>query len=57
VKDDLVKPRYFAGLTLDQAALGLSPGTADRYWEYARAWLQQENTGRTGCVAHPRRFY
>jgi hypothetical protein len=58
VKDDLVKLRYFVGLTLDQAtaALGLSPDTADRFWEYARAWLQQESTGRTGCVAHTRRF-
>jgi RNA polymerase sigma factor (TIGR02999 family) len=44
VKADLVKLRYFAGLTLDQAAaaLGLSPATADRYWAYARAWLHQE---------------
>jgi RNA polymerase sigma factor (TIGR02999 family) len=50
VKADLVKLRYFAGLTLDQAAaaLGLSPSTADRYWAYARAWLHQEITGRTG---------
>jgi RNA polymerase sigma factor (sigma-70 family) len=50
VKADLVKLRYFAGLTLDQAAaaLGLSPSTADRYWAYARAWLHQEITGGTG---------
>jgi DNA-directed RNA polymerase specialized sigma24 family protein len=49
VKADLVKLRYFAGLTLDQAAaaLGLSPSTADRYWAYARAWLHLEITGRT----------
>jgi RNA polymerase sigma factor (TIGR02999 family) len=41
VKAELVKLRFFAGLTLDQAAkvLGISPATADRYWFYARAWL------------------
>jgi RNA polymerase sigma factor (TIGR02999 family) len=37
-KADLVKLRYFAGLTLEQAAemLGISRATADRYWSYAR---------------------
>jgi RNA polymerase sigma factor (TIGR02999 family) len=46
-KADLVQLRYFAGLTLDQAAavLGISPATADRYWAYARAWLHQHITG------------
>jgi RNA polymerase sigma factor (TIGR02999 family) len=50
LKADLVKLRYFARLTLDQAAdvLGLSPSTADRYWAYARAWLHQEIAGRPG---------
>ncbi len=40
-KAELVKLRYFAGLTADQAAaaLGISPSTADRHWAYARAWL------------------
>jgi len=40
-KADLVNLRFFAGLTLDQAAavLGVSPATADRDWAYARAWL------------------
>lgn len=35
---DLVKMRYFAGLTLDQSAgiLGIARRTADRYWAYAR---------------------
>ena len=39
---ELVKLRYFAGLTLPQAAetLGVSPRTADRLWAYAKAWLQ-----------------
>ena len=43
---DLVKMRYFAGLTIEQAAsiLGVSRRTADRYWAYARAWLYQEIT-------------
>jgi len=37
----LVKLRYFAGCTLDEAgkALGISPATAYRHWNYARAWL------------------
>ncbi len=41
---ELVKLRYFAGLTLAQAgeALGVSPRTADRLWSYAKAWLHAE---------------
>jgi RNA polymerase sigma factor (TIGR02999 family) len=44
VKGELVKLRYFAGLTTREAAavLGISTATADRYWAYARAWLQNE---------------
>jgi RNA polymerase sigma factor (TIGR02999 family) len=44
VKGELVKLRYFAGLTNQEAAafLGISTATADRYWAYARAWLQNE---------------
>jgi len=44
LKADLVKLRYFAGLTSTQAAevLGISATTADRYWSYARAWLHAE---------------
>jgi RNA polymerase sigma factor (TIGR02999 family) len=43
-KAELVKLRYFAGLTIPQAAeaLGISATTADRYWAYARAWLHAE---------------
>jgi RNA polymerase sigma factor (TIGR02999 family) len=43
-KADLVKLRYFAGLTSEQAAelLGISASTADRYWAYARSWLRLE---------------
>jgi RNA polymerase sigma factor (TIGR02999 family) len=48
LKADLVKLRYFAGLTMEQAAeaLGISPATAHRYWNYTRAWLHQEIAGR-----------
>jgi RNA polymerase sigma factor (TIGR02999 family) len=39
----VVKLRYFAGLTTEQAAdaLGISLRTANRHWAYARAWLFQ----------------
>ncbi len=45
-KAELVKLRYFAGLTMDQAAkvLGISSTTAQRYWAYARAWLHRQIT-------------
>jgi RNA polymerase sigma factor (TIGR02999 family) len=38
---ELVKLRFFAGLTGDEAAatLGISPRSADLLWSYARAWL------------------
>lgn len=44
VKAELVKLRYFAGLSLEEAAsvLGISRATASRYWSYARAWLINE---------------
>ena len=43
-KADLVKLRYFTGLTIEQTAqvLGISKATADRYWSYARSWLFHE---------------
>jgi len=43
-KANLVKLRYFAGLTVQQAAeiLGISQATAERYWSYARVWLFYE---------------
>jgi RNA polymerase sigma factor (sigma-70 family) len=43
-KAQLVKLRYFAGLTVNEAAnvLGISTSTADRHWTYARAWLFRE---------------
>jgi RNA polymerase sigma factor (TIGR02999 family) len=41
VRADLVKLRYFAGLTIEEAAaaMNISPATAKRYWTYSRAWL------------------
>src|SRR5262249_52755017 len=44
---DLVQLRYFAGLTLPEAAeaLAISPRTAGRLWAFARAWLRREVEG------------
>jgi RNA polymerase sigma factor (TIGR02999 family) len=44
VKAELVKLRYFAGMTIEEAAaaLGISSATAKRYWTYTRTWLYQE---------------
>jgi RNA polymerase sigma factor (TIGR02999 family) len=44
VKAELVKLRYFTGLTVVEAGevLGISRATADRYWAFARAWLYNE---------------
>jgi RNA polymerase sigma factor (TIGR02999 family) len=44
---DLVQLRYFAGLTLPEAAetLAISPRTAGRLWAFARAWLRREIEG------------
>ena len=41
---ELVKLRYFVGMTLAEAAeaLGISERTADNYWAHARAWLYRE---------------
>ena len=43
-KAQLVKLRYFAGLTIDQAAtaLGVAPSTANADWVYAKSWLRLE---------------
>ncbi len=44
---ELVNLRYFAGLTIPQAAevLGVAPRTADFLWAYARAWLLRKIEG------------
>jgi len=43
-KAEMVKLRYFGGLTIPEAAqaLGIAVTTANRYWAYARAWLHEE---------------
>jgi RNA polymerase sigma factor (TIGR02999 family) len=43
-KAELVKLRYFAGLSVHDAAnaLGISRATADRHWQYAKTWLYRE---------------
>jgi RNA polymerase sigma factor (TIGR02999 family) len=47
LKADLVKLRYFVGMSLAEAAaaLGLSERTASRHWAYARAWLRRAVEG------------
>ena len=46
-KAELVKLRYFAGLSIQEAAaaLGISVATAKRRWAYARVWLFREVEG------------
>jgi len=41
---ELVKLRYFVGMTMEEAAsaMGLAPRTAERLWTYARVWLKRE---------------
>jgi RNA polymerase sigma factor (TIGR02999 family) len=48
IKAQLVTLRYFAGLSVQEAAdvLGISRATADRYWSYARTWLFCELSGK-----------
>ena len=48
VEAELVKLRYFVGLTVEEAAtlLDISPRTARNYWTHARTWLYQEITVR-----------
>jgi RNA polymerase sigma factor (TIGR02999 family) len=49
-KAQLVKLRFFAGLTLEEAAqaLGISRSTADADWAYAKTWLRVEIEGASG---------
>lgn len=46
-KTQLVELRFFAGLTMPEAArtLGISLATAERDWAYAKAWLYREMRG------------
>ena len=50
MRADLVKLRFFAGLTMPEAAraLGISLATAERHWTFARTWLYAE---LTDCAA------
>ena len=47
-KAELVKLRYFVGMTMEEAAsaLGLGKRTAESVWTYARVWLHREIRGR-----------
>jgi RNA polymerase sigma factor (TIGR02999 family) len=55
---ELVKLRFFAGLTRHQAAevLGVSVATADNDWAYAKGWLKAEIAGRSGTDREPQVF-
>ena len=48
VQAELVKLRYFAGLTNEEVAevLGISLSTAKNYWAFSRAWLLNKIEGR-----------
>jgi RNA polymerase sigma factor (TIGR02999 family) len=48
----LVKPRFFGGLSLKEAAqsLDMPQRTAERQWAYARAWLFQRLRGEPGAA-------
>ncbi len=49
---EVVKLRYFAGLSIEEAAsvLGISVRTANRHWAYARAWLYQQLSPPDGAA-------
>jgi RNA polymerase sigma factor (TIGR02999 family) len=50
---EVVKLRYFAGMSVDEAAeaLGIHRATAHRHWAYARAWIRAEV--RSDDWSHP----
>jgi RNA polymerase sigma factor (TIGR02999 family) len=52
-KAELVKLRYYAGLSVEEAArcLGISRATAARYWAYARAWLYDRLRTSSDCAS------
>ena len=54
-KSELVKLRYFVGMTFEEAseALGIAVPTAKQWWGYARAWLRVEMAGAGGKSPSP----
>lgn len=54
-KARLVQLRFFAGLTMPQAAdvLGISVATAERWWTFARAWLYSDLNASEEKIADP----
>jgi RNA polymerase sigma factor (TIGR02999 family) len=54
---ELVKLRFFAGLTMPEAAaaLGISTATAERYWAFARTWLFAELVGEPPSDPRPKK--
>ncbi len=55
---DLIKLRFFAGLTCKQAALalGIADSTADLDWAYAKTWLRVEMSGGTPAALKTEEF-
>jgi RNA polymerase sigma factor (TIGR02999 family) len=51
-KAELVKLRFFVGLTIEESAkvLGISEPTAKRWWTYSRAWLYQQIQGENAAA-------
>src|SRR5205823_7693294 len=56
-KAELVKLRYFAGLTMPEAAaaLDISLATAERYWTFAKSWLYAELADDASAKKYPSR--
>ena len=57
-KAELVKLRYFGGLTFDEVAgaLGIAVPTAKQWWAYARAWLRVEIARQREAGSTPTAF-
>ena len=55
----VVKLRYFAGLSVEEAAetLGMSRASAYRHWTFARAWLLQELSGDEPADSPPQSLF
>ena len=52
---ELVKLRYFAGMTMEETAatLGMTVRSTERLWTYARAWLHREMRNTAAESTHP----